>query len=89
MIDESLKKSTMSLLDRKVLTLNGVDNVIGFDSNYVSLSTNMGKVGVEGDELKIESLTKDSGTVVITGKISGIFYNEPKASKSVFKGLFK
>ncbi len=89
MIEENVKKSALTVYDRKLLTLNGVDNVLGFDSDYVSLSTNMGRVGVEGEALKIESLTKEDGTVVISGKINGVYYSEEKASRGVFKGLFK
>ncbi len=89
MSDDAVKKSTLTICDRKILTLDGVDNVLGFDSGYVTLSTSLGKVGVEGEELKIESLTKDNGTVIITGSISGVFYSEEKASFGVFKGLFK
>ncbi len=89
MNDEIVKKSALSLKDRKKLTIDGVENVLGFDSDYVSLSTSLGRVGVEGEDLKIESLTKEIGEVVITGRINGIFYSDERQSKGVFKGLFK
>ncbi len=88
MIDEVIKKSTLTVVDRKTLTLDGVSSVVGFDSDYVCLSTYLGKLTVEGEELKIDSLTKETGTVVIIGKINGLYYSEEKP-KSVFKGFFK
>ena len=65
--------------------MNGVINIIGFDSEYVSLETDSGRVGVEGSELKIESLEKGSGEILVSGKISGVFYSEKKAKSALSK----
>ena len=90
-VNEEIKegKGKVVLVDRKILTLDGVLNVIGFDSGSVTLETNLGELYVEGEELKIESLLKDGGEIVIRGKISGFFYSEKKESKGLFRGLFK
>jgi len=80
---------TLIIKDRKSLTLNGVKNVLGFDETYVSLASELGKLTVEGRELKIESLTKDDGIIVISGEIDGAYFNEQKTGKSFFSSLFK
>lgn len=80
---------TLIIKDRKTLTLNGVKNVLGFDDGYVSIESELGKLTVEGKDLKIESLTKEDGIIVVTGKIDGAYFNEQKPSKSVFSSFFK
>ena len=87
---EGIKSTgTLIIKDRQSLTLDEVKNVIGFDEGYVSLETTSGKVAIEGDGLKIESLSKENGVILISGRIDGILYSDEKISKGVFSRLFK
>ena len=88
MVKEELKHTSLSIKERNVLTLNGVCNVVGFEESYVTLSTGDGKIIIEGEGLKIESLTKQGGEISITGKICGVFYSEKKVHKSPLGRLF-
>jgi len=74
---------------KKSVTMNGVINVRGFDEGYVTLETVDGEVTVEGKELKIENLSKDTGEIYISGIISAAYFKEEKETQSVFKRLFK
>ncbi len=88
-MDEITNNSgTLIIKERKCVTLDKVKNVEGFDESYVSLSTESGKVVIEGHELKIESLTKENGAILITGKINGVYFSDEKAVKGVFAKLF-
>lgn len=80
---------TLIIENRSKLTLDGVKHIIGFDEDYVSLDTDLGRVVVEGVGMKIESLTKDDSTIHITGEISGVFYTETKAKNGVLRRIFK
>lgn len=80
---------TLTVKERKSVTLDGVRNVEGFDESYVSLATESGKVVIEGHDLKIESLTKEDGAIFVTGKINGVYFSDEKPVKSVFARLFK
>ena len=80
---------TLVIKDRKSVTLNNVKNVIGFVEGYVSLITELGKLIIEGRELKIESLNKDGGIIMISGNIDGAYFTEERVKKGVFSGLFK
>ena len=89
MEENSVLLGTLTVKNRERLTVDGVDNVEGFDEGCVTLSTALGRVIIEGEGLKIESLTKEKGEILITGRISGVFYTEEKQTRGVFSRLFK
>lgn len=75
--------------NRKLLCLDGVVHVVGFDEDYVSLDTSLGRVVIEGEGMKIESLTRDDGVIRISGEISAVFYTEIKTKSGVLRRIFK
>ena len=79
----------LKLTDRATLTLDGVNNVISFDEDYLTLDINYGRLNVEGQGLRIESLSREKGEIEIVGSISGLYYSESKKHKKEGKGLFK
>ena len=70
------EKGRIVLTDRSALTLDGVENVGSFDENYVVIATALGEVNVEGEGLKIESLSNERGEILIKGKVNAIFYKD-------------
>ena len=50
---DSNAKQSVLLTNRKKLTIDNVKNVIGFDESYVALHTELGKMIVDGEDLKI------------------------------------
>jgi sporulation protein YabP len=88
-MEETLKRSTLILEDRSSLTLKGALNILGFEEDIIILDTELGRLNIEGEELKIESLNKENKTVLIKGRISGLFYSEQKSAKGGIKGFFK
>lgn len=83
---EGTEKQSITLVNRRILTMGGVDDIAGFDEDTVILDTSMGRITVEGKGMKIESLTKEGGNILITGDISGIFCSDTPVKK---KGLFE
>ena len=75
--------------NRKLLTLNGVINVEEFGENYLTICTDCGIVYVEGREMRIESLTKDTGSLVVVGNIDGVYYKSSSDSKGWISKFFK
>lgn len=86
---DNIKKQKLIVNGREELILDCVENVVGFDEGYVSLSTGMGLVFVEGRDLKIESLSKSDHTVVIKGMVDGVFYSDGKTRKKGLKSILK
>ena len=87
--NESKPNQTITVNDRKSISINSVINVLNFDETYVCVMTELGKVIVEGEDLKIESLGKDEGVIYVIGTINGVYYPAVRNDKhSVFK-IFK
>lgn len=68
----------LTLEERKNLILTGATEVLRFDEEMAMLSTSQGRVIVQGEGLKLKTLSLEGGTVSITGKICGIIYEEPR-----------
>ena len=89
MIEAKDRSYQLTINNREKISMNGVINVEGFGEEYLLLNTAIGELTIEGSDLKIESLTKENGEIVILGKINGLFYREEKSEKGFFKKLFK
>ena len=77
----------ISVIDRKSVEIDNVLSVRAFDEDGVLLETPLGKISVEGSELKIENFEKASTKILISGNIIGVFYLE-KSQKKKGRGLF-
>ena len=78
----------VNIKEGKCIVLDGIMNVLRFDERGVSLLSSVGRIEIEGEGLKIESLTKDDGEILVTGKIEGVFYSKEKSSESFLKRIF-
>lgn len=68
----------LSLEEREHLTLTGATEVLRFDDETAQLATSQGNVIVQGENLKLKTLSLDGGSVSISGKIDAIIYEEPR-----------
>ena len=64
--------SSLSLENRKILSITGVNEVINFDEEKISLKTDLGPLLIKGSELKMNKLDVQNGEVIIGGFISNI-----------------
>ena len=82
-------KQNLNVVNFKELTLNGVLNICGFDEGLITLDTESGRLFIEGENLKIESLEKEGGGILVTGEVKGVFREEQgKIKKGIFSRLF-
>ena len=77
--------TTLTIKERNLIVTNGIKNVISFDESFVSLQTEGGRICVEGEGLKIESLNPNDGEIRVTGRIDGVYYAEEKRASGLFK----
>ena len=83
--DRTNGSGSVTLTDRKELSLTGVTDILSFDENNLYLATTLGALNIDGEELHIGELSLEKGLLTLTGKICGLFYENDRAKKS---GLF-
>ena len=86
MDSNSTASQTLTLVNRKNMTIKGVKEIKSFDETFITLIMNDCEATVEGSELRIISLVKEKGEIEITGNISAFEFNEGRKRKT---GLFK
>lgn len=89
---EEENKSSLSLENRKRLTLTGIAEVISFDDQKIFLNTKLGNLSIKGEGLKMNKLDVQNGDVIIMGTISSIIYNgktRVKSKENIIKRIFQ
>ena len=85
-------KSSLSLENRKKLTLSGVIEVMSFDEEKIDLTTKLGNLTIKNEELKMNKLDVQNGDVIIIGNIASMVYIgkvSKKNGESLLSKLFK
>ena len=82
----SAQSHSLSLSDRRRLTVSGVEDVESFDEDTVVLATGGGALTVRGSGLKIEKLSLDGGELVVEGRIDSLDYAENSPGRRSFFG---
>lgn len=70
---------------RRKLTLTGATEVVRFDEELAELNTQLGPLTIEGRELKLKTLSLDTGTVVVEGELIGLSYEEPRRKRGLLR----
>ena len=68
----------LTVNERKSLTMTGVTEVLRFEDSAVVLRTALGTVLIQGQELKLKTLSLEGGQMAVEGHICGISYEEPR-----------
>lgn len=75
MSENTVKKPHILTLDnRSLLSLTGVEDVVGFDEQTINIRLADCTLVVKGTSLHISKLSLDSGDVVIDGRIASLQY---------------
>ncbi len=83
-----MDKQKIVITDRTKVEIDGVRAVISFDEDGVVLESELGKICVEGREMRIENFEKATSSILIIGKISCVYYVE-KMEKKRGRGVIK
>lgn len=82
----------ISINERKVTNITGVNKIESFDEEEFLLETSMGYLAIKGNGLEILRLDTKDGTISIKGNIDSLAYfeNLKKSNKtSILDKLFK
>lgn len=78
---ESACKHSFSCKEREEIELLGVTDVQSFDSRGVDLSTTMGELMIEGEDLRVCELDLERGRVCVSGRLCALYYPDAAAEK--------
>ncbi len=90
-MDEKAVQS-LTLENKEILNVTGVENVDNFNDEVVVLITNKGKLTIKGEKLNINKLNVDEGKLIVKGVINSLVYSEYEGQRekvSLVKKLFK
>jgi len=83
----SIQADRLVLDARKSLSMTGVQSVDGFSNQYLNLTVFGNKVRIVGENIKISSYNKSTGSFTADGIFTEIKYNHKKVP--FVKRLFK
>lgn len=86
---EMEKVHALTLSGRKTLTMTGVNEVVSFDDAAVVLRTELGTLTVQGEQLRLKTLSTDGGQVAVTGEVSALTYAEPREPGGWLRRMFR
>jgi len=84
MNNPAYKEHSIVLSDRSRMELTGISDVESFTDNSVIAISVQGNISIDGEELKIESFSTESGKLVICGKFDAFCYFGRKAKRGLF-----
>lgn len=72
------------LEEREQLVISGVEEVESFDENAIFLTTALGALEIQGEELHIEKLSLDGGDLKVEGRVNALIYGEENRERGGF-----
>lgn len=75
---------------KKRIEVNGVEDVLSFDEKEIVAQIKGFGLSIEGDNLKIEKFSSETGDLVVNGIINGVYYfsKEPQKKKKGISNIF-
>lgn len=69
--------------NRRTMNISGITDVDSFDEKTIVLFTQLGELTIKGRELHIDSMSVETGDMVITGDIWSAVYGDRDRKKPV------
>ena len=86
---QPMKKHTLQIDGRQRLTATGIRRVDFFSEELITAQTDLGQLNIKGEGLHIESLSADTGDMLVKGKPAAVSYTESTPALSFLGRLFK
>ena len=81
MTEKQNSSQIIELVDRRRLSIGCVEDVLSFDDKNIILTSSLGSIAVDGQNLSITKLSLDGGELLIEGEVGGVLFFEPDAPK--------
>ncbi len=82
------KPHALSLDNRNLLSVTGVEDVQSFDESQIVMNTSQGNLIVRGSGLHIGKISLDVGELKVAGVITDLSYEEPAVPGGFWSRLF-
>ena len=84
MNNDNVIPQSVYLINRSKMELEGIIDVECFTDTAISIVSTLGKIAIDGSELKVESFSTDSGKLILKGNIDGFcYYGREKKKKKL------
>lgn len=81
------KEHKVFLSERERAEISGIEYVESYDPTGIVCLSSLGILSIEGENLKIDSFSVDSGKLTVSGTVDGLFYSsKTKETRSGFFG---
>lgn len=84
--ENTRKPHSICVYNRERAEITGISEVESFHDTEILLSCPHGDISVEGENLKIDSFSVESGKIIILGAVSAVAYFD--RVQALRKGLF-
>ena len=78
----------LTLSDRSQLTLTGVTEVLSFDEDSVVARTDLGTLEIQGNDLKLKTLSPEGGHLHVQGNVAALIYEDPRPRHTGWRRFF-
>ena len=79
---ENTMGHSVSLEDRRRLSVTGVEEVESFDETCIVMVTGKGNLIIRGENLHIETLSLDGGALKVEGDVDSLTYEDLREARS-------
>ena len=83
------KKHCVLLENRSYLKITNVEGVVSLTENEANIIVGESILNVKGSSLKAETLSVETGDLVLTGIVNSIKYEDKKQKQGLLKRIFK
>ena len=82
----NIREQNVFMSDRTKMELTGIDDVESFSDTSVIASSSLGSIAIEGENIKIESFSSDTGILIVKGNFDSFCYfgNSDKKKRRLF-----
>ncbi len=74
--------------ERRHFEVTGVQEILRFEETQVVLRTVKGLLVLQGEGLRLQTLTPEGGRVVVDGGVNALSYSRERTKGGLLKGLF-
>ena len=85
---ETIRQQNINLMDRKILSITGVDKMLSVKPDLLQLITNYGTMQIVGANMEVSKLDLEQKILEVRGVISQVRYLDDK-KLPLLKRIFK